>query len=101
MVPVLMLGMLVAIVKFSGFATIEPGPGIWAFAILTFLLTALSRLTAHRLWRHAEDAGLVASVSEHVSAGALVRSEERGEGKGGAVRVDLGGRRISQKKNKQ
>ncbi|NYT50963.1 paraquat-inducible protein A [Parapusillimonas granuli] len=59
MVPVLMLAILVALVKFAGFATIVPGPAILAFGVLTVLLTALSRLSSLRLWRHAEDAGLV------------------------------------------
>lgn len=59
MVPVLMLGLLVAIVKFSGFASLEPEPGLWGFAVLTVLLTVLSRFSAHRLWRYAEDAALV------------------------------------------
>ncbi|RTZ47733.1 paraquat-inducible membrane protein A [Candidimonas sp. SYP-B2681] len=59
MIPVLMLGIMVAMVKFSGLATLTIGPALWAFAILTFLLTGLSRLTAHRLWGYAEDAGLV------------------------------------------
>ncbi|MFW7341180.1 paraquat-inducible protein A [Pollutimonas sp. H1-120] len=76
MVPVLMLGILVALVKFSGFATIEPGPAIWAFGVLAFLITALSRLNAHRLWRHAEDAGLVANASMDSSAGGPVASCE-------------------------
>ncbi|HUH61143.1 MAG TPA: paraquat-inducible protein A [Candidimonas sp.] len=58
MVPVLMLGFLVAMVKFSSLATLQPGPGIWGFAVLTFLLTGLSRVSALRLWRYAEDAGL-------------------------------------------
>ena len=61
MVPVFMLGILVATVKFAGLATIAPGPGVWAFAVLTFLITGLSRLTALRLWRYAEDAGCVDS----------------------------------------
>lgn len=59
MVPVLMLGIIVAIVKFSDLASLEPGPGIWAFAVLTFMLTAFSRLDSQRLWRLAEEAGLV------------------------------------------
>ncbi|NYT83007.1 paraquat-inducible protein A [Alcaligenaceae bacterium] len=59
MVPVLMLAIFVALVKFAGFATINPGPAMLAFGVLTLLLTALSRLSALRLWRHAEDAGLV------------------------------------------
>jgi paraquat-inducible protein A len=76
MVPVLMLGILVAIVKFAGLATIQPGPAIWAFAILAFLLTALSRLTAERLWRHAEDGGVVPNSSIDSSVGSLVASCE-------------------------
>lgn len=58
MVPVLMLGLIVAIVKFAGLATLRPDAGIWAFAILTFLLTALSRLDARWLWARAEESGL-------------------------------------------
>ncbi|HWK70513.1 paraquat-inducible protein A [Pollutimonas sp. M17] len=76
MVPVLMLGILVAIVKFAGLATIQPEPAIWAFALLAFLITALSRLTAHRLWRHAEDAGLVPNAAIDPSAGGPVASCE-------------------------
>lgn len=59
MVPVLMLGILVAMVKFSSLANLHVGPGLWAYAALTLLLTGLSRVTAHRLWRYAEDGGLV------------------------------------------
>lgn len=59
MIPVLMLAILVSIVKFSGLARLALGPAIWAFIILTFLLTGLGRLSAHRIWRYAEDAGLV------------------------------------------
>src|SRR5690606_27659452 len=58
MVPVLMLGFIVSIVKFAGLAALEPGPGVWGFAVLTFMLTAFSRLDAHRLWFEAERAGL-------------------------------------------
>ncbi|MBP6019981.1 MAG: paraquat-inducible protein A [Burkholderiaceae bacterium] len=67
MVPVLMLGLLVAIVKFSGFAPLEPEPGLWGFAALTVLLTILSRFSAHRLWRYAEDAALVPVSGEMVN----------------------------------
>ena len=59
MVPVFMLGILVALVKFAGMAHVTLEPGIWAFAILTFLITGISRMTARRLWILAEDAGLV------------------------------------------
>ncbi|NGR08839.1 paraquat-inducible membrane protein A [bacterium SGD-2] len=58
MVPVLMLGIIVAIVKFSDLAALIPGAGLWAFGVLTFMLTALSRLDSRRLWHYAEDAGL-------------------------------------------
>lgn len=66
MVPVLMLGLLVAIIKFSGFARLELEPGLWGFAALTVLLTVLSRFSAHRLWRYAEDAAMV-PVSGHAA----------------------------------
>ena len=59
MVPVLMLSIIVSIVKFAGLASLEPKAGIWAFGVLTFMLTALSRLNSRRLWLYAEDAGLV------------------------------------------
>lgn len=58
MVPVLMLGIIVAVVKFAGLATLQPGPGVWGFAVLTFLLTALSRLDARWIWAQAEERGL-------------------------------------------
>src|SRR3546814_13358695 len=77
MVPVLTLGILVAIVKLADFAVLGIGPGLWAFAALTVLVTILSRLSAQRLWRYAEDAGLVP-----VSGGDRFRSEERRVGTG-------------------
>jgi len=58
MVPVLMLAIIVAIVKFAGLAALEPAAGIWAFGFLTFLMTALSRLDSQRLWGYAEAAGI-------------------------------------------
>ncbi|GAB2898932.1 paraquat-inducible protein A [Paralcaligenes sp. KSB-10] len=69
MVPVLMLGILVAIVKLSGLARLEPGFGLWAFGALTLLLTGLSRVTALRLWRYAEDEGLVPVSGAQLAAG--------------------------------
>lgn len=59
MVPVLMLGILVALVKLADLASLTPGPAIVAFGALTFLLTMLTRLGSQRLWFIAEDAGLV------------------------------------------
>ena len=67
MVPVLMLGLIVAIVKFASLAALEPRPGIWAFGMLTFMLTALSRLDGQRLWGYAEEAGL-APIVRHMDA---------------------------------
>lgn len=64
MVPVLMLGIIVSIVKFAGLAVLDPGPGIWAFGLLTFMLTALSRLDSERLWRYAEEAGLAPASAD-------------------------------------
>lgn len=74
MVPVLMLGFLVAMVKFSSLATLHPGPGIWAFIVLTFMLTGLSRFSTHRLWRYAEDAGLVPASGSGLLPGQPVAS---------------------------
>lgn len=59
MVPVLMLGILVALVKLADLATVMVGPALLAFGVLTVLLTMLSRLGTGRLWFEAEDAGLV------------------------------------------
>src|SRR5690606_20977710 len=66
MVPVLLLAIFVSTVKLAGMARFEPGPGIWGYAALTVLLTVLSRVSAHRLWRHAEDLGLVPVSGEGV-----------------------------------
>lgn len=59
MTAVLFLGLLVAIVKFAGMGHLTMAPGMYAFFALTFLLTGLSRITAHRLWHWAEDRKLV------------------------------------------
>lgn len=50
MVDVFMLGVLVAVVKLAGLAEVIPGVGLWAFAVLTLLLTALTSFDHHRLW---------------------------------------------------
>ena len=65
MVPVLILSIIVSIVKFAGMSNLEPGPAIWAFAILTFMLTALSRLDSQQLWHYAEEAGLASPSYDH------------------------------------
>ncbi|HAP25735.1 MAG TPA: paraquat-inducible membrane protein A [Achromobacter sp.] len=59
MVPVFLLGVLVAVVKLAGMAAVSPGIGLGAFGILTVLLTILGRLSPHVLWRYAESVGVV------------------------------------------
>lgn len=65
MVPVLVLALIVAIVKFAGLATLRPEPGLIGFALLTFFLTGVGRMSARALWSLAERAGLVARSGEH------------------------------------
>lgn len=74
MVPVLMLGILVAIVKLSGMAVLEVSPGLWGFAALTVLLTVLGRVTPRWLWRQAEDAGLVKVSGEGLDSARTIAS---------------------------
>lgn len=59
MISVLLLAILVAMVKLVDMAAVQFGPGLWAFVVLAFFMTALGRVSAQRLWRYAEDAGLV------------------------------------------
>jgi len=59
MVPVFLLGVLVAVVKLAGMAAVAPGIGLAAFGILTVLLTMLGKLSPHVLWRYAESVGVV------------------------------------------
>lgn len=58
MVPVFLLGVLVAVVKLAGMAAVQPGIGLGAFGLLTIFLTMLGRLSPHVLWRYAETAGV-------------------------------------------
>ena len=76
MVPVLMLGILVAIVKLSSLATLSTGPGLWAFAVLTVLMTSLTRAGARYLWHEAEDAGLVEASGAALAEGLPVAACE-------------------------
>ncbi|MCY1195368.1 MAG: paraquat-inducible protein A [Achromobacter veterisilvae] len=54
MIPVFLLGVLVAVVKLAGMAAVSPGIGLGAFGLLTILLTMLGRLSPHVIWRYAE-----------------------------------------------
>lgn len=67
MAPVLVLALIVAIVKFSGFAFMQVEWGLLGFVLLTFLLTGVGRMHAGALWYQAERAGLVACSGEHGS----------------------------------
>lgn len=53
MVEVFLLGSLVALVKLSATSTVIPGIGLWAFAALTLILTALSSFDLHEIWDRA------------------------------------------------
>ncbi|MCD0505585.1 paraquat-inducible protein A, partial [Bordetella petrii] len=59
MVPVFLLGVVVSVVKLAGMAAVSPAPGLFAFGVLTVLLTILDRLSPHAVWRYAEQAGVV------------------------------------------
>ncbi len=54
MVEVFMLGVLVSVVKLASLAEVAPGPGLWAFAVLTLLMTALSSVDPEALWDYAD-----------------------------------------------
>lgn len=55
MIEVFMLGVLVSVVKLASLAEITPGPGLWAFAVLTLLIAALSSFDADALWDRVAD----------------------------------------------
>ena len=57
MVEVFLLGVLVAVVKLSGMATVLPGPALWAFMALTVLLTAVLAFDPRGFWDMAAEAG--------------------------------------------
>jgi len=59
MVPVFLLGVIVAVVKLAGMASISPNAGLGGFAVLTVLLTILAQLSPKAIWRYAEDARVV------------------------------------------
>lgn len=53
MVEVFMLGVVVALVKLGGQATVIPGAGLLGFAALTVLLTTLATFDTDAVWEHA------------------------------------------------
>jgi len=50
MIEVFLLGVLVALIKLSGMATVLPGPALWAFGVLTVLLTAVLSFDPRGFW---------------------------------------------------
>jgi len=50
MVEVFLIGTLVSIIKMSHLAVVTPEPGLWAFGVLTLLLTALGTFELRELW---------------------------------------------------
>lgn len=55
MVEVFLLGVLVAVVKLSGMATVLPGPALWAFMALTVLLTVVLAFDPRGFWTMATE----------------------------------------------
>lgn len=53
MVEVFMLGILIAVVRSAGVADVVLGPGIFGYAMLTVLITAMQSSSLHTLWRRA------------------------------------------------
>ena len=55
MVEVFMLGVLIAVVRGAGVTSLVLGPGIFAYAGLTLLLTAIQASGLHGLWEQATE----------------------------------------------
>jgi paraquat-inducible protein A len=51
MIDIFLLGILVAIIKLSSMAAIMPGPALWAFMVLTVLLTVVMAFDPRGLWK--------------------------------------------------
>jgi len=60
MVPVFLMGVLVSVVKLVGLASLIPGIGLFATATSAIFVTALTRLSAHKIRCMAHDLGLPA-----------------------------------------
>lgn len=56
MIEVFLLGVLVALIKLSNMATIIPGVALWAFCMLTVMLTVVVSFNPRYLWQ-LEEAG--------------------------------------------
>lgn len=54
MTEVFVLGALVSIVKARAYFEVQPDPGIWAYGVLTLLITVFSGIDLRRLWDDTE-----------------------------------------------
>ncbi len=63
MVPVFLMGVLVAVVKLAGLASLTPGIGLFATATSAILITALTRLSSEKIRAMAHDLDLPALSS--------------------------------------
>lgn len=54
MVEVALLGILVSVVKLSGFLEVAPGAGVWAVAALMMLITLIAHRDIEQLWELTE-----------------------------------------------
>lgn len=64
MVEVFLLGVLVAVVKLSNMATVIPGVALWAFGVLTVLLTAVVSFNPRHFWEMAYAEETIGSQEE-------------------------------------
>jgi paraquat-inducible protein A len=73
MSEVFIVAVLVSVSKLSSVAEVIVGPSLWAFGVLTVLLTWIDSLPAERLWQAAEQAGVLGPVpaSPYRSAAAV------------------------------
>jgi paraquat-inducible protein A len=55
MSEVFVLGALVAMVKAKSYFDVMPDPGIYAYAVLTVLITIFAGIDLRRLWDHVPD----------------------------------------------
>lgn len=64
MIEVFMLGVLVAVIKLSGMASVVAGPALWAFIGLTVLLTVVVAFDPRGFWELAYDGPTPSQVDE-------------------------------------
>lgn len=62
MSEVFIVAVLVSISKLASVAEVIVGPSLWAFGVLTVLLTWTNALPAERLWQSAEQAGVLSAT---------------------------------------